>query len=185
MATGGSRHTKGVNVVDLVKALRALHKAGQISGLTPEVEKYLSERVLVSGWYPLGEFLDILHHVHQAMGGTDRAAQEMGAFGAQSALEGVHKIFLRQGDPVGTVKALERIWPGHFDFGALEVEEQAGRMRVVLTGYPDIARVHGQLLVGWVRRAVELAGGDPDAVELEEAPWLGHGRFVLGMQLDG
>ncbi|MFW5926375.1 MAG: hypothetical protein ACOCV4_09440 [Myxococcota bacterium] len=173
------RHTKGVNVIDLVKTLRGLHKAGQIQDLGPVEQKYLQERVLVSSWYPMSDFLSIIRCVHQAMGGTDQVAEQMGEYGAQSALEGVHKAFLRHGDPEGTVRLLERNWPIYFDFGELHVENFGGRVELSISGYADMPRVHGMLLVGWVRKAVELSGGRSDGVRLDQAPWQGDGRFVV------
>lgn len=178
-----NRHTKGVNLIDLVKTYRALHKSGQIVDPPPEEARFLKERILVSAQYPLDDFLRIAHRVHVAMGGTDEVAEQMGAVGAQTALQGVHRIFLREGDPQGTVGALERIWAGYFDFGAIQVDHEDGHVRVRVQEYADIPRVHGHIMVGWVRKAVELAGGDPERVRLEQAPWLGAGSLVIGLDL--
>jgi hypothetical protein len=179
MSASGGRHTKGVNLIDLVKTFRALHKAGQITNLPPDETRFLQERILVSSRYPLEDFLRIAHRVHTAMGGTVEVAETMGGVGAQSVLQGVHRIFLREGDPAGTVRAIQQIWANHFDFGEIQIEEDGHCFRVRMTGYPDMPPIHGHIVVGWVRKAVELAGGDPKSVSLERAPWREGGDFVI------
>jgi hypothetical protein len=183
VTTPDPRHTKGVNLIDLVKTFRALHRAGTIPDPPPEDARFLTERILVSSWYPLADFLRVAHRVHAAMGGTDDVAQMMGGVGAQATLEGVHRIFLREGDPEATVRSLERVWTNYFDFGEVHVERAGDRLQVHVDGYADMPRLHGQILVGWIRKAMELAGGNPHTTELVQGPWSGSPRVTIRVEL--
>jgi hypothetical protein len=182
VSTTGGRHTKGVNLIDLVKTFRALHRAGQITAPPPEEARFLEERILVSSWYPIEDFWRLAQRVHAAMGGTDKVGHTMGEVGASAALQGVHRIFLKEGDPAATVRSIERIWSSYFDFGEVRVEGE-NPVYIRVEGYGDMPRVHGQILVGWIRKAVELAGGDPHTVRIDNAPWLGADGLVIAVHL--
>ena len=181
----GSRHTKGVNVIDFVRVLKTLHKSGQLRDIDAVEAKYLNERILVSSWYPFEDFRALMHRVHRAMGGTHETADKMGEHGAQAALTGVHKIFLREGDAAGTAKAIGRIWEGQFDFGRAHVTDLPNGFSVRFDDYPDVDRVHGHLLVGSIRKALELARGTPGTVELHAAPWRGDLQLEIRVSFEG
>lgn len=181
----GARHTKGVNIVDLVRTLHHLRKEGHLPALPPEEARYLDERILVSAWYPFDDFLALLRRIHAAQGGSDLAAEEMGRYAAQAALTGVHKIFLRDGDPTATVRSLGAIWKGQFDFGASRIEVRDGQTINVLEGYPDMSRLHSLVTLGWIREAVRLAGGDPTGVRILAAPHSGGERLEIALGVHG
>lgn len=172
-------------MVDLVKALRSARKGGQLQELSDRDRSLIDERILVSSWYPLEDFLRLLELTHQkVMGGSLGAAEMMGEFGAEAALSGVHKAFVRQGDPQGTARAIETIWPMYFDFGTCRAEQEGEELRIVVTGYPDMPRAHGHLLLGWIRKAVQLAGGASMSLAIERAPWEGDDEFVVAVRVE-
>jgi hypothetical protein len=172
------RHAKGQNLILLVKMLRAARKAGRLAELDDDVAKLLEERVIITAWYPFENFVKLLMVAHQRLGdGSDEAARKMGDMAASEMLLGVHKPFLSPGDPARTLTALERVWGRYFDFGTLTVHPEMGGARVIISGYEDMKRVHGNLLIGWARTAVSLSGAGLNIVTVRQAPWDGDPLF--------
>ena len=54
------RHTKGTNLVDLVKFLRKYRQTSPLPYLSPAAEELLETRIMVSNWYPFEAFLELL-----------------------------------------------------------------------------------------------------------------------------
>jgi hypothetical protein len=167
-------------MVLLVKMLRAARKAGRLENLDPEVTKLLEERVIITAWYPFEHFQKLLLVAHQRLAdGSDEAARKMGDMAASEMLLGLHKSFLSHGDPARTLTALERVWGRYFDFGALIVHPEVSGARVVISGYEDMKRAHGNLLIGWARTAVTLSGADVNIAAVRRAPWDGDPLFEV------
>jgi hypothetical protein len=175
-----ARQAKGQNMVLLVKMLRSARKAGRLENLDDEIVKLLEERVIITAWYPFEHFMKLLVLAHQRLAdGSDEAARKMGDMAASEMLLGVHKSFLSPGDPARTLTALERVWGRYFDFGTLSVHPEVSGARVVITGYEDMVRAHGNLLVGWARTAVSLSGADVNVAAVRRAPWQGESIFEV------
>jgi hypothetical protein len=167
-------------MVLLVKMLRAARKAGRLENLDPEVARLLEERVIVTAWYPFDHFLKLLIVAHQRLAdGSDEAARKMGDMAASEMLLGLHKSFLSHGDPARTLTALERVWGRYFDFGTLTVHPEVSGARVIIAGYEDMVRTHGNLLIGWARTAVALSGAEVNVATVRRAPWEGDPLFEV------
>jgi len=167
-------------MVLLVKMLRAARKAGRLENISPEVAKLLEERVIVTAWYPFEHFMQLLLLAHQRLAdGSDEAARKMGDMAASEMLLGLHKSFLSEGDPARTLTALERVWGRYFDFGTLTVHPEVSGARVMIAGYEDMVRTHGNLLIGWARTAVTLSGAEVNVATVRRAPWEGDALFEV------
>jgi hypothetical protein len=174
------RQAKGQNMLLLVKMLRAARKAGRLDKLDDGVARLLDERVLITAWYPFDHFSKLLIVAHQRLSdGSDEAARKMGDLAASEMLLGLHKMFLSPGDPGRTLTAFERVWGRYFDFGRLTVHPEVSGARVVIAGYADMTRTHGNLLVGWARTAVALSGADVNIAAVRRAPWDGDPLFEV------
>jgi hypothetical protein len=166
-------------MVLLVKMLRTARKAGHLGGLDGDVAKLLEERVIITAWYPFEDFLKLLTVAHRWLGEGDEVARKMGDMAASEMLLGVHKSFLSPGDPGRTLTALERVWGRYFDFGTLTVHPEMNGARVIIAGYEDMKRTHGNLLIGWARTAVSLSGAELDVPVVRRAPWEGDPVFEV------
>jgi hypothetical protein len=51
--------------------------------------------------------------------------------------------------------------------------------RVVIAGYEDMPRTHGNVLIGWARTAVSLSGADVNVAAVRRAPWEGDPLFEV------
>lgn len=164
----------------LVKMLRTARKAGRLAALDAEVAKLLEQRVIMTSWYPFEHFMQLLHLAHQRLAdGSDEAARKMGDMAASEMLLGLHRSFLTPGDPTRTLATLQRVWGRYFDFGTLTVFPEVSGARVVIAGYEDMVRAHGNLLVGWARTAVSLSGADLNVAAVRRAPWEGDPLFEV------
>ena len=167
-------------MVLLVKMLRGARKAGRLENLDAEVLRLLDERVIITAWYPFEHFMKLLIVAHQRLAdGSDEAARKMGDMAASEMLLGLHKSFLSPGDPARTLTALERVWGRYFDFAALSVHPEVSGARVVISGYDDMTRAHGNVLIGWARTAVSLSGADVNIAAVRRAPWAGDPLFEV------
>ncbi len=168
-----SKLSKGTNIIELVKMAKVGRKTGQITDLPDRIESFLSQRVLLSEWYPLEDFWELLRVVHeQLLAGDDTAAIRLGEMGAHVAHDGIYKAFIKPGDAGRTLEALDRIWPRLFNFGELRAELQgANGIRYTFTGYGDMPRLHGLVLLGWVRATIAIAGATHKESSIIVAPW--------------
>ncbi|MGH1343567.1 MAG: hypothetical protein ACRBN8_18565 [Nannocystales bacterium] len=181
---GAGRLIKGIDLVGLVKSLRVARSDNRLQGLDPSDLELIDQRVLLSNWYPLDHFRRVLllNHRH-IQGGTNEAARAMGEFGAKTALEGAHSVFLHPGDPLQTLRGMATIWSAHFNFGEINVHVDGNTVRVVVQGYDDMEVLHGTLLFGWITKAAELAGAQIETSKIEESPWHGADCLVVMMRL--
>lgn len=181
IANAGARMSKGHNLVDLAKMVRAKRQVQSLAGLLDEDRVLISGLVMPGGWYAFESFQRILDVVHQSiMGGRMEDAYQMGQRNAAAVLHGAFAVHLRPGDPAGTVTCLERIWPQLFNFGSVNAQRQGDHAaRVLLEGYPDMHRTHGLVIVGWLRHAAELAGGKAVSSDFRQAPWDGAAAFEV------
>ena len=160
--------------------LRTARKAGRLGILDAEIAKLLEQRVIITSWYPFEHFMQLLLVAHQRLtDGSDEAARKLGDMAASEMLHGLHKSFLTPDDPSRTLTALERMWGRYFDFATLTVHPEVSGARVVIAGYEDMVRAHGNLLVGWARTAVSLSGADLNVAAVRRAPWEGDPLFEV------
>lgn len=89
----------------------------------------------------------------------------MGAHIAQEDLGGVYSIFLKLGSVDGTLRILARVWGRYFDEGRAALVDTQPRFYTFEVVDPTLHPLHPHLIAGYVRRAVELAGGKSSTVE--------------------
>lgn len=180
MEPARARHAKGQNLLLLVKMLRTARRAGRLEKLDQNIAAMLEERILITSWYPFDHFVKMLGVAHHRLAdGSDEAARKMGDIAASEMFLGLHKSFLSPGDPGRTLYSLERMWGRYFDFGSLVVHPEVSGARVVISGYEDMGRTHGNLLLGWARTAIAMSGADINVAAVRRAPWNGDQAFEV------
>jgi hypothetical protein len=175
-----TRKVKGANLLGLVKLVKSYRKTHAIDGLSASAESLLADHVLASEWYPFAPFTELIELVdREILKRSDEHALQMGIAGGRVALDSFHKGFIRPGDPVATLFAMRAAWPFYFDFGDLQTaKDGSAAVRFSVNGYPDVSRVHGQLILGWHVSAALVSGSDGASGEILEAPWKGDLRLV-------
>jgi len=183
----GSRNVKGIIQVDLIKFLRVYQRSTPLPRLSPAAEELLQTRVIVSAWYPLAPFLELIMVTDRVLlKGNEEAAVELGAGGGTNLLRTSYRAYIREGDAAESVMGVRHLWGTHYDFGAIHAELEADRRSVVytVTGYEDVVAPHGLMTAGWAIAAARIAGAPAARIELLERPWAGdeHLRYrvILG-----
>ena len=160
---------KGVSMLNAVKALRGeKEKARQL--LPQHLHCYLDERIMVSGWYPEEDQLELIRALAQVLpaSGTD-VYEFMGRFTAQHDLAGLYGHMLRPGDPEGTLRRAAAIWQSYHDSGRLTVAFTGpGMARLTITGYGLPSSEMCRLLLGWYGELVRITGAhDVEIAEMQ------------------
>lgn len=127
-------------------------------------------RVTSAGWYPfdLGERLDAAI-VGVLGGGRADVFERIGAQSARENLTGVHRDFVKPGDPLGFMARAAAIYRLYYDHGR-RAFEPTGPCSGVLTTFDasDFSRADCLTVVGWHREALGMCGA-VDADIREEA----------------
>ncbi len=181
------RHAKGVNLIHLVKMLKIYRRQRPLTGLSADAEALLGEHILATKWYRHELFLELLEVTfRQILNGDEEKAVAAGITGGRLVLQDIHKAFVQQGDPIGSVMAMRHTWPTYFDFADIKAD-LAGNdsVRFAVAGYPDIPMVHALTTIGWGIAAARLAGAKRAGYLVEDRPWEGAPMFRYRIDLDG
>ncbi len=162
----------------LLARLRFLHGQGAepadrvLRRMAQADQEALRGRILPSAWYPgaLLQRLELTAAALLARGDRGRLFVEMGRFTAGTNLgpTGVHRAFLRDGDPHFLLRNVPTIYHAqHAGAGRREYERTGDRGALIRTfDAPEVDAEDCLTAVGWLERAVELSGGRaPSVVE--------------------
>jgi hypothetical protein len=174
------RRVKGSAFIDLVKYLRKLRRYNPLVKLSSAGQALLDTHVLVSSWYPIEGFFDLLKVTDLVLiKGSEKKALELGAAAGMVQLSAVHKNIITTRDPGASVRATRHVWRAHYDFGEMTVASQDDKTVIFkLTGFPDITMVLGMMTVGWAVAAARIAGSQNESADVLERPWDGSSRLV-------
>lgn len=131
--------------------------------LSAEAKKVYSGVIFPGNWYPLIEISTeparlICNLFYN--GDLEKGALEIGRFSADYALRGVYRFFVRIGSPEFILKKGSAILPTYFDPCKLEVVGiQKGRVILHITEFTEMNSIVEGTIIGWVERAIEIAGG--------------------------
>lgn len=167
------RKAKGVNLLGLVKLLRSHRHTQPLTGLAPELEHLVDQRILMTDWYPLEQLWGLLEFTYRNILNEDpKAAIAMGVAGGTEMWTKTHRAFLASDDPCYSLRQMKPAWHSYFNFGMLDVERVDDcTMRFRIRDYPDLPVYHGLTIGGWHVAAAQV-GGWPDArLELAQGPW--------------
>jgi hypothetical protein len=158
---------KGSAFVGVVKVLRMAKEEGR-RATPPELQHYLTARILLSSWYPERDAVELIRamtRIWQPKSGRD-PWEEVGRVVVAEFASGAYKGLFRVGDPLGTLRNYPLQWKLRHDTGEMTiVPEGEGRARVELVDYdlpsPDYCRSLGGSMLG----LLEIAGAEGIAVE--------------------
>lgn len=156
--TRARAHSKGTNVLEMVKFLRARRDRARIV-LPPELHPYLEKRVDVSAWYPEEEVLALTRALARLMPEEGEAVyRTLGALNARNHTEGSYGHLLGELRLETLPIRLGALWKTLHDTGELHFEPEPGRGgRAEIRGYanpgPEMCTVIGAYLAETVARA--------------------------------
>ena len=180
-----SQLTKGIDFIDIVKALRIWLRANpgrDVPGLSPEDMAFVrNSRVLPVAWYSNDLLLRLLDVTCNLLfGGNTEGMVEMGRMAARSLYTSVHDSLIYKGDTLLSLRNVVRFTKAHFNFSLWSLEEQSKNHALVrATDYPEMSGVHGTLYIGWCAVVIELSGDELKQGRVLKGPWRGDDDYRL------
>ena len=151
-------HSKGTNVVDMVKFLRS-RRDRALQVLPGSLHAYLDKRIDVSAWYPEEDVLGLTRALARLMPeGNESAYRLLGELNARNHTEGSYGHLLGEVCLETLPIRLAALWKTLHDTGELVFEPELPRGgRVRLEGYaspgPEMCRVIEAYLAATLARA--------------------------------
>jgi uncharacterized protein (TIGR02265 family) len=139
-----------------------------LARLTAEDRAVLSGMILPVTWYPLDLNLALDGAIASVLSPHDksRVFREMGRASAEQNLKGVHRPYLREGDPHFLLSSSPRIYAAYYAVGSRTYEKVGERAAVLRTFDAETVSATDCLtVIGWHQRAIELSGGREVTVE--------------------
>jgi len=132
-----------------------------LAEIAPENRSILSDEILISSWYPLSLLIDLPVTADRIYGKGDLAlCRAIGRESARLALQGVHRSFVREGDPGFVIRRTNLLWNQYFDSGTNDTE-RIGPSSVRIC-YRDFEEPHRAIclgVMGWLESANTIWGG--------------------------
>jgi uncharacterized protein (TIGR02265 family) len=139
-----------------------------LASLPAEDRAILSGMILPVTWYSLDLNLRLDAAIATVLSPGDRSQVflEMGRASAEQNLKGVHRPYVREGDPHFLLAAAPRIYAAYYAVGKRTYQKTGERSAVLRTEGAEIASATDCLtVIGWHQRAIELCGGTDVKVE--------------------
>ena len=144
-------------------------KLGEVlASLPAEDRAVLSGMILPVTWFPLDLNLRLDGAIATVLSPEDktRVFLEMGRASAEQNLKGVHRPYVREGDPHFLLSAAPRIYAAYYAVGNRTYEKVGEKSAVLRTfGAEAVSATDCLTVVGWHQRAIELCGGREVKVE--------------------
>jgi uncharacterized protein (TIGR02265 family) len=139
-----------------------------LASLPAEDRAVLTGMILPVTWYPLELNLRLDGAIATVLSPDDksRVFLEMGRASAEQNLRGVHRPYLREGDPHFLLASAPRIYAAYYAVGSRTYEKVGDKVAVLRTlGAETVSATDCLTVVGWHQRAIELCGGRDVKVE--------------------
>lgn len=144
-------------------------KLGEVLATLPAQDRAdLLGMILPVTWYPLDLNLRLDGAIATVLSPDDKARVflEMGRASAEQNLKGVHRPYLREGDPHFLLSAAPRIYSAYYAVGNRTYEKLGARSAVLRTfGAETVSATDCLTVIGWHQRAIELSSGTAVTVE--------------------
>jgi len=139
-----------------------------LASLPAEDRAALSGMILPVTWYPLDLNLRLDAAIAAVLSPNDRSRVflEMGRASAEKNLKGVHRAYVREGDPHFLLASTPLIYAAYYAVGKRTYEKTGEKAAVLRTTGAEIVSATDCLtVIGWHQRAIELCGGKEVKVE--------------------
>lgn len=169
----GEANIKGSLLVGAVKLLRA-RRAEATELLKPELQHYLSERILVSSWYPEADGMELFRAFVQLVGGGDEIWRRMGHVTAADHAHSTYHHLIEEQDIDRLLQRGHVLFRAMNDQGTLRTRRLAERtFELELEAFPVLCTEWIKLLTAYFDGLVLAAGGETLRCDLLEVDYSG------------
>ncbi|MCA9627259.1 MAG: hypothetical protein KC766_06320 [Myxococcales bacterium] len=170
MVSGLEPRAKGTMMLPMLKTIKS-HRGQVAPLLAPHLVKYLDLQILPTQWYPADDQQELFHTLVRALGQPD--CERLGMVLASEQLTSFYRAFLIAGDGERSLRAMAQMWRMNYDTGVMSVVTTPGMGRLELEGFPYVSVSNCQILSGYFRRTLELAG--MRQIDVSHGPCTAHG----------
>lgn len=177
---------KGSLLVSVVKLLRT--RRAESSELLPaELHHYLSERILVSSWYPESDALEVFRVFAKLFGGSEAVWLNMGRTTAIDHAQHTYQHLIESRDIGRLLTQANVLWRAMHDTGTMSATQlDAQRFEMRLEDYAGLSPEWTRLLSGYFDGLVMVCGGKTSGTELLQADFVRkHAKWLLQFELPG
>ena len=170
-----SGRVKGSVLIDFVKTIKADKTGVYDRFLTKEDQDIIRQRILPSAWYPYETFRNCFNAVYEVLAKKNLdTVRQWGRLYGEAIVANLYKGLLKQGHPLDYIKKYEIYVKNFFDFGKLEVIEEAQNQVLIkmLDFDPNFPPLYS-IMFGWLERTLELCGAKNIKAELLSKSWEG------------
>ncbi len=158
---------KGTVVLPIVKLLRADKERARAT-LTPSLHGYLSERILVTSWYPEEDYVALLQSLARFLPKMDDPWAYMGRNSAAHDLTGIYRALIDPHSPERTLRRGNDLWRIYHSTGDFSAElVGAGAALLQLRDYAAASPDMCHLLGAYFGELIRLSGAS--SVNVTEA----------------
>lgn len=170
-----SAEVSGRAFLGLIRHLRDTYGKEQLEKITElagaETARVLSQRVSKLGWYPYVAFTQFLAGAEQVLPRTTTGASfDLGTVAGKQDLGTVLKIYVALSSAERLIRSCKLVWPGYYrNAGRMEAVEWEPESTVLrIYDFPEMHRLHGRLMEGWMISTMESLGlrVDPGACQI-------------------
>lgn len=169
------KRVKGSILIDFVKTIKADKSRVYDKYLTVEDKAIISQRILPSGWYPYETFKHCFNAVFEVLAKKNLdMVRQWGRFYGEQIVENLYKGLLKEGHPLDYIRKYEVYIRNFFDFGKIEVIEEAqNQVLIKMSEFdPDFQPIY-VIMFGWLERTLELCGAKNIKSEIVSKSWEG------------
>ena len=160
-----SAEVSGRAFLGLLRHLRDTHGQEQIGRVAEaaggETQRVLAERVSKLRWYPYAAFTQFLAGAEQALPKSSVGTSfTLGMVAGKQDLGTVLKIYVALSSPERLIRSCKLVWPGYYrNAGRMEAVEWDPQSTVLrIYDFPEMHRLHGRLMEGWMISTMESLG---------------------------
>lgn len=115
------RHVKGLLFLDYVRMVKAHKGVEWDTFLDPGDLHYLSDRIDITGWYPMATFERLGNAILRFVAGNQLFPVQLWGRYSAGQLHAAHPMLLAPGDPLESINRFQVLRQTFFDFDALSV----------------------------------------------------------------
>ena len=178
------RHVKGVLFLDYVRMVKAHKGVEWDTFLDPGDLHYLTDRIDITGWYPMETFERLGNAILRFVAGNQLFPVQLWGRYSASQLHAAHPMLLAPGDPLESINRFQVLRQTFFDFDALSVPLlHPGAAQIVIRYH--MGRVAEEAAsyqaMGFFEGLLELAGARDIDARFRQRVWDGDPQTRLDL----
>ncbi len=151
-----------LGMITYIKGKGGASLLDQIIGATdPATRQVFAQKIMVSDWHPYPTFISLLTAMHAKLGPSDpNFYRTVGMSSGRTDLGAIFAIYKRLASFEKLIRSCTSVWASYYkNAGSMVATEWKPERTVVqIVNFPQMARLHCQLMEGWMVATMEEIG---------------------------